>query len=325
MRYVIGVDLGGTQVRAIRCDPQGNIVAHARTETAATAGPAAVVLQIERIIAEVRGDVPEQAIIGVGVGTPGPVDGRTGVIYEAPNLKGFVNVPLKALLVERTGLPVAVGNDANVAALGEWLFGSGRGTDHFVYVTISTGIGGGVIVDRSLLLGRKGIAGEVGHMVVQAGGPRCSCGNIGCWEALASGTALGQRAIEAINAGEPTILRVADSQGPVTAVHVSLAAAAHDPLALRLMEREGEYIGIGLVNLLHLFSPEVIALGGGVMKNAELLFPPMRRVIADMAMEPYQDARIELATLGDRTGVLGAAALILAPHQSGVSPATNVV
>lgn len=323
MRYVIGVDLGGTQVRAIRCDPRGNILAHARTDTAATEGPSAVVHQIERLIAEVRGDIPEDAILGVGVGTPGPVDGRTGVIYEAPNLKGFIDVPLKALLVERTGLPVSVGNDANVAALGEWLFGSGRGTDHFVYVTISTGIGGGVIVDRSLLLGRKGIAGEVGHMVVQAGGPRCGCGNDGCWEALASGTALGQRASEAIAAGKQTILRDAYSQGPVTAVHVALAAAAKDPLALQLMEREGELIGVGLVNILHLFSPEVIALGGGVMKSAELLLPPMRRVVADKAMTVYQDARIDLATLGDRTGVLGAAALILAPHPVGASPTTS--
>lgn len=324
MRYVIGVDLGGTQVRAVRCDQQGNIVAHARTDTAATEGPAAVVHQIAHLVAEVRGDLPEEAILGVGVGTPGPVDGRTGLIYEAPNLKGFVNIPLKALLAERTGLPVAVGNDANVAALGEWLFGSGRGTDHFVYVTVSTGIGGGVIVDRSLILGAKGIAGEVGHMVVQAGGPRCSCGNLGCWESLASGTALGQRATEAVRAGEPTILRDVYSQGRVTAVHVALAAAADDSLALRLMEREGELIGLGLVNILHLFSPEVIALGGGVMKNAAMLFPPIRRVIAEKAMAPYRDARIELATLGDRTGVLGAVALILAPHHSGVSPATSV-
>ena len=136
-------------------------------------------------------------------------------------------------------------------------------------------------------------------------------------------TALGRRAIEAINAGEQTILRAADSQGPVTAVHVALAAAAQDPLALRLMQKEGEFIGIGLVNVLHLFSPQIIALGGGVMKNADLLFPPMRKVIAEMAMEPYQDAQIELATLGDRTGVLGAAALDPCPHQSGINPATT--
>lgn len=315
MHYVIGVDLGGTQVRAIRCDAQGNILAHARTDTAATEGPGVVVRQIKRLIDEVIGDTPRELLLGVGVGTPGPVDGRTGVIYEAPNLAGWIDVPLKSLLRDATGLPVTVGNDANVAALGEWRFGSGGGVDDFVYVTVSTGIGGGVIIDRGLLLGRKGIAGEVGHMVVQVDGPRCGCGNLGCWEALASGTALARRAAEAILAGEPSMLRDVDAQSSLTAVHVALAAAAHDPLALRLMEREGEMIGIGLVNLLHLFSPEVIALGGGVMKSADLLFPPMRRIIAEYAMAPYQDARIELATLGDRTGVLGAAALVLVPHQ----------
>ncbi len=319
MRFVIGVDLGGTQVRAIRCDAQGNVLTHARTDTAATEGPSVVVRQIKRLIDEVIGDTPRELLLGVGVGTPGPVDGRTGVIYEAPNLAGWIDVPLKTLLRDATGLPVTVGNDANVAALGEWRFGSGGGVDDFVYVTVSTGIGGGVIIDRGLLLGRKGIAGEVGHMVVQVDGPRCGCGNLGCWEALASGTALARRATEALLAGEPSMLRDVDAQSSLTAVHVALAAAAHDPLALRLMEREGELIGIGLVNLLHLFSPEVIALGGGVMKSADLLFPPMRRMIAKYAMAPYQDARIELATLGDRTGVLGAAALVLVPHQPGPS------
>ncbi len=314
MSSILGVDVGGTRLRAIRCDQQGNVLAHAETDTAATAGPTVVLHQIERLIADVRGDVPDEAIVGLGVGTPGPVDGRTGVIYEAPNLKGFIDVPLKALLIERTGLDVEVGNDANAAALGEWLFGSGRGTDHFVYVTVSTGIGGGVIVDRQLLLGRKGIAGEVGHMVVQAGGPRCGCGNYGCWEALASGTAIARRAAEALAAGEATSLRDFADPVHVTGGDVAAAADAGDPLALRLLAREGELIGIGVVNLLHLFSPERIALGGGVMKSASLLFPPMHRAIQAGAMTPYRDVSVELATLGEHTGVLGAAALIRAKH-----------
>lgn len=317
MQYVIGVDLGGTQVRAIRCDTAGKIIAHAHTRTAANAGAIAILAQIEELIAEVRGDLPRQEIIGVGVGSPGPVDGRRGFIFEAPNLPGWVNVPLKTLLAERTGLPVEVGNDANAAALGEWHFGSGRGTDHFVYVTISTGIGGGVIVDRALLLGRKGIAGEVGHMVMQAGGPRCGCGNLGCWEAVASGTALARIANQALVAGERSSLRSKQDGHKVTAKDVAMAALSGDALALRLMEQEGDLIGAGVVSLLHLFSPECIALGGGVMKSADLLMPRIRRSVVDGAMGPYADARIELATLGDRTGVLGAAALILVPHASG--------
>ena len=314
MRTILAVDIGGTRLRAIRCDQKGNILAHSETETAATEGPGAVIQQIERLIADVRGDLPDEAILGLGVGTPGPVDGRTGLIYEAPNLQGWINVPLKALLIERTGLDVEVANDANAAALGEWLFGSGRGIQHFVYVTVSTGIGGGVIVDGRLLLGRKGIASEVGHMVVEASGPRCVCGNYGCWEVLASGTALAQGALEALAAGEPTSLRELSDPARVTGEDVARAATNGDRLALRLMEREGEMLGIGVVNLLQLFSPDRIALGGGVMKSASLIFPFMHRTIQARALTPYRDVSVELATLGEHTGVLGAAALILAKH-----------
>ncbi len=311
MRHIIGVDLGGTRIRAIRCDQQGQVLTHAETETEADAGPSVVVHQIEQLITRVRGDTPDEAVLGIGVGTPGPIDGRTGIIFEAPNLHGWINVPLKALLMERTGLDVEVGNDANVAALGEWIFGSGRSTQHFIYITISTGIGGGVIVDGHLLLGRKGMAAEVGHAVLLAGGPRCSCGNFGCWEAVASGTALAARAEEALAAGESSLLREMRGSEPVTARAVAEAAVAGDTLAVRLMQREGEYIGIGIVNLLHLYSPERIAVGGGVMKSAEMLFPAIHQAIQSYAMKPYRDAIVDLPTLGDHTGVLGAAAQIL--------------
>ena len=316
MHSIIGVDLGGTHVRAIRCDPAGNVLAHARTRTAATAGADAVIEQIVQLIAEVRGDLPADAILGVGVGTPGPVDGRTGMVYEAPNLAGWVNIPLKARLAERIDLRVEVGNDANAAALGEWFFGSGRGTEDFIYVTISTGIGGGIIVDGRLLLGQKGIAGEVGHMVLQADGPLCGCGNLGCWEALASGTSLARVANEALATNEQSSLQHIRNSRPVTAGDVADAAAAGDALALRLMEREGDLIGAGVVSLLHLFSPECVALGGGVMKSAELLLPRICRRVEEWAMHAYTGARIEVAMLGDRTGVLGAAALILARYHS---------
>ncbi len=313
MRYVIAVDLGGTQVRVVRCDEAGTIYAHARTDTPALEGPNAVIDQIQRLIGEMREGLSDDEIIGIGVGTPGPVDGRTGVVYEAPNLQGWINIPLRTILHERTGLPVEVGNDANAAALGEWLFGSGKGTDNFVYVTISTGIGGGIINDRALLLGRKSIGGEVGHMVVQAGGYRCGCGNFGCWETLAAGPALARHAAEAVATGAPTSLREIATQRVLTPGDVAAAARAGDMVALQIMEREGEYIGIGLVNILHLFSPDRIALGGGVMKSADLFMPALHRTVQTYAMTPYRDTDIGLATLGDHTGVLGAAALVLAP------------
>lgn len=311
MSYVIGVDLGGTQLRALRIDREGNILGFERTDTAADDGPSAVIAQIEALIAAVIGDAPPETIGGVGIGVPGPVDPYSGVVREAPNLPGWLNVPLKTILVERTGLRIEVGNDANLAGLGEWRFGIGRGSQHFIYVTISTGIGGGVIVDGRLLLGRGGIAGEVGHMTIQTDGPICGCGNFGCWESVASGTALARVATTALQRGRPSLIKELAAGEPIEGWHIATAAERGDELAQTLIQREGELIGIGLVNLLHLFAPEQIALGGGVMKSYALLERHMRRVINERAMPPYRDTPIDLATLADKVGVLGAAALVL--------------
>jgi glucokinase len=311
MRYAIGVDLGGTQVRAVRVDRDGQVYAFERADTAEESGPEGVVAQIAGLIAAVQGDVPADEVIGVGVGAPGPVDPFNDVVLGAPNLPGWDRVPLKALLHERTGFPVEIGNDANLAALGEWRFGGGRGCQHFIYVTISTGIGGGIIVDSKLLLGRKGIAAEPGHMTIETNGPPCGCGNWGCWEALASGTALARVATEAIELGRPSLIKELAGDEPISARHVAEAASRDDELALELMQREGELIGIGLINLLHLFAPDRIALGGGVSKSMALLEPHIRRTIDKRAMPPYRDTPIQLAQLGGRVGVMGAAALML--------------
>lgn len=310
-RYAIGVDLGGTQLRAVRVDHDGHVAAFARADTAATQGPAAVVTQIADLIATVQGEATVDEIIGVGVGTPGPVTPHDGMVWESPNLRGWVNVPLKQMVAERTGLNVEIGNDANVAALGEWRFGSGRGCADFVYVTISTGIGGGVISNNALLLGRRGGAAEVGHMTIQTDGPLCGCGNVGCWEAVASGTALARFATTALERSRPSLITEFAGEEPVIARHVAAAAEAGDELAQELMEREGDLLGVGIVNLLHLYAPERIALGGGVTKSMPLWDAHMRRTVAKHAMLPYRDTPIGVAELGDQVGVLGAAALLL--------------
>jgi glucokinase len=310
-RYAIGVDLGGTQLRAVRVDHAGHVAAFVRADTAATEGPAAVIRQIVDLITAVRNGVSFDDVIGVGVGTPGPLDPFAGVVLEAPNLRGWVNVPLKQLLESETGARVAIGNDANVAALGEWRFGTGRGCKDFIYVTISTGIGGGVITDNTLLLGRKGIAGEVGHMTIQTDGPLCGCGNLGCWEALASGTSLARFAAAALERGRPTLINDIAGGQPVSARYIAAAAERGDEMAQELMQREGDLIGVGIVNLLHLYAPERIALGGGVTKSMPLWEQHMRRTVAKRAMPPYRDTPIGPAILGDQVGVLGAAALML--------------
>lgn len=315
MKYVVGVDLGGTQLRAVKIDREGQIHAFERTDTDVDSGPEGVLAQMEYLINTVVAGTDPSELVGVGIGTPGPIDPFAGVVLGAPNLPGWLNVPIKAILSERTGLPVEVGNDANLAGLGEWRFGSGRGTKHFIYVTISTGIGGGVIIDSRLLLGNKGIAGEVGHMTIQTNGPLCGCGNYGCWESMASGTSLARFATEALREdmarGRPSLITEIAGAEPIEGWHVAAAAEQGDRLALSLMQREGELIGVGLVNLFHLFSPEGIALGGGVTKSMALLEPHMRRAINQRAMPPYRSTPVQLAQLADKVGVLGAAALML--------------
>ncbi len=311
MDYAIGIDLGGTQLCAVRLDAAGHVHARRRVATAATDGPATVIAQIERLIAQVSGDIERSAILGVGVASAGPVDLQAGIVRQAPTIQGWVDVPLRAILAARTGLRIELHNDGHVAALAEWRFGSGRGCAHFVYVTISTGIGGGVILDGRLVLGRHGMAAEVGHMTLQPDGPLCGCGNQGCWEALASGSALARCAAQALAQGEPSLIAAIAGGATVSGAHVALAAERGDALALTLMRREGEWIGIGLANLLHLYAPERVALGGGVTQSMALLDPHIRRVIAGRAMPPFRDIPVQVAQLGDDAGVIGAATLVL--------------
>lgn len=309
--FVIGVDLGGTRIRAARLDLDGNIVAQRSALTGATAGPAVVVGQLAGVIEAVAGDVAPEQIVGAGVGAPGPVDAASGVVLHAANLSGWHDVPLKQLLQQRTKLRVEVGNDANVAGLGEWRFGCGRGSAHFCYVTFSTGIGAGVVVDNKLLVGYNGGAGEVGHATIQADGPLCSCGNLGCWQTLASGTALAAFARLATAGDETSLIAGIAGDEPIAGHHVTQAARDGDPLAQRLVRQVGEYIGVGLVNVLHVYAPQRVALGGGLMDSFDLFEPHFRRVVAQRAMGSYRGTELVRAELGERGGVLGAAALVL--------------
>jgi glucokinase len=308
MRHVIGVDLGGTQLRAILCAEDGQIVDEVYTPTLAAEGPPAVITRMVGCIDQMRAALPTDAVLaGVGVGSPGPLDPFDGIVFYMPNLPGWHNVPLRAILEEQTSLPVELGNDANAAALGEYLFGGGRGYRNMVYVTVSTGIGGGVICDGRLLLGHRGAAAEVGHMIIQSQG-RLS------WEDLASGTALAREAAQVLKTDVQTRIRELTAGGVVTAAHVTRAALDGDPVALSLVEREGELLGVGLVNVLHLFSPEIVLLGGGVMAASSLLLERARRVIQERAMEVYRSVPVALAALGDRVGLLGAVAVFLEQH-----------
>ena len=296
MVVAIGIDLGGTELRAAVVSAEGVVLAHARTETAALDGPAAVIEQMAELVGQIA---PGHDVRGVGIGSPGPLDALAGVVVHAPTLRGWEDVPLVALASARFGLPVRVDNDANVAALAEWRFGAGRGLRHLVYVTVSTGIGGGVIIDGQLMHGRGSLAGEIGHMAITEAPVPCSCGGLGCWEAMASGTALGQRATE---------LGVL---GRVTARDVSRLAAAGDAIARRLLSEEARWLGIGFANLLHLYAPEMIVVGGGVSECLPAMQAEIEAVIRRRAMPAYRDVPVVAATLGQRAGVIGAALLVL--------------
>jgi glucokinase len=222
---------------------------------------------------------------------------------------GWNGAALTGPLAELTGLPVTLDNDGHAAARGEWRHGAGRGLDDFVYITVSTGIGGGVVSGGRLLRGRMGLAGHVGHMTVSDTSEPCACGNRGCWEALASGTALGRAARAAIGARPASLIRELAGTEPPSARHVGEAARQRDALARELIEAEARWLGIGIVNLLHLFSPRRVVVGGGVSAILDLLEPGIRAAILRRALPHFRDVDLVRAELGSAAGMVGAAAL----------------
>jgi len=308
----IGIDLGGTSMRAAVGRGDGTLLATHKTPTPGVEGLDSVV---EGIVATARracdrAGVHLEAAARWGVAAPGPVDRHDGSIYDPPNLPGWRTVPLRALLEERTGKPVAVGNDANLAAVAEWRHGAGMGSNDMVYLTVSTGVGGGVIAGGRLLVGRRGAAGELGHMTVEVDGPPCGCGNRGDLEALTSGTAIARMARDELtrDPGVDTALRVYGDG--VTAIDVVAAARSGDALATAIMVRAARSLGAGVVNIVNIFNPEVVVIGGGVAQAGALLFDPVRAAVATHAMRlPAMDVRVEPAHFGDNAGLIGAVSL----------------
>jgi glucokinase len=317
----IGIDLGGTKILGVRADEHGQIAAEVRRPTDATRGLNAV---LDRIVETIRELMPPEGVAAVGVGVPGPMDPVKGVVYDPPNLPGWGTVPLRRMLEERLQLPestpIVLANDANAAALAEYKFGAGcekrlgKPIKHLVYLTISTGIGGGVIADGKLLLGATGMAAELGHIVIDLHGPRCSCGTIGCLEAMASGTALAKEAAMIIAARRETSMADAVGGDPekVTAEIVVRAAKAGDRVACELMDREGMLVGVGVVNCIHSFNPELVVLGGGVTNAGDLLFKPVKATVEARIMRGYRGTfDIVPAALGNEVGGLGAVAVAM--------------
>jgi glucokinase len=288
MAYV-GIDLGGTQLRVAVADARGRILTVVREPTRAEQGPERVIDRIAAAVARALAEsgVDRRRVRALGIGLPGPVDPGRGLVHSPANLPGWADVPLNRILTERTGIPSWLHHDAHLAAFGELRRGAGRGTRDMIYVTVSTGIGAGLVLGGELYAGSRGSAGEFGHIVIQVDGPLCRCGNRGCIEALASGTAIARDAREGVRRGVRTRLRLIPAPGP-TARDVDRAARAEDPFARRLLADAGSVLGVGLGTLVNLFNPEMIVIGGSVMNAGRVLTDPMR---AAMAQSSFASAR----------------------------------
>lgn len=312
-RAVGAIDLGGTKILAAVIDDTGAVLGECRAATDNTNGPAGVADAMAKALlsAAESANVAVSSLAALGVTVPGPIDPMAQVVGSPPNLPGWHDVPLGQMMRERSGLKVVMENDANAAALGEQSFGAGKGVANMVYVTVSTGIGGGVVTNGKLVAGMHGAAGEIGHMVILAGGPRCGCGRRGCLEALASGTAIAREAATAIAEGRAPGLASRGGGAAPSAEIVDMAAAAGDADAQKILADAAHYLGIGLMNVVHLLDPGMIVLGGGVVRSERVLLPAAAYVREHAFPVMTQGLQILPAALADRSGVLGAATLAL--------------
>jgi glucokinase len=303
MRHALAIDLGGTQIRAAIVDETGHVLHRTATATRAQDGPDAIVTQM----AEVAKSLPHHDVIGAGLSSPGPLDTEAGIAIHLPNFKDFRNYPLRQALQDKLGLKVHLENDGISAAIGEWRYGAGQGLHSMVYVTISTGIGGGVIVNNTVLRGHKGLAGHVGHLCIDHQGLRCNCGNTGCWERYAAGPFFAARAIEKATHTHSSLAQLKENLQPTD---VFAHAKQGDALAQSLVDEEARYLGVGLVSLMHLYSPQKIVIGGGLSNAFDQLRPGIGAYIKDNAFSELKNTPIVTAALHGNSGLIGAAALV---------------
>jgi glucokinase len=309
---VLAMDIGGTKIATALISRDSKILAQEYSLAMAYEGVQPVISRIftaiDSILSSRRMTVPELAAMSIACA--GGIDSENGIVSQSPNLPGWRNVPLRNIITERYKVNTFLLNDANAAAIGEHRLGAGRGTRNLFYMTVSTGIGGGIIIENRLYAGASGVAGEIGHMTVDPNGPKCSCGNFGCLERMVSGKAVATDAIKRIREGAKSSL-VGIEKGKIddiTAEKVSKAAYDGDSLALEIIARAANYLGTGVVNLVNLLNPEIVVIGGGLSKIGDLLFNPVREAVKERAFElASQIVHIVPAELGDDAGVLGAA------------------
>lgn len=307
---IVGIDLGGTMVKIGIVNSNGEIVKKDEIATKLELGFQKVV---ERICEKIKEMVELKDVKAVGIGSPGSIDHDKGIIKFSPNFPGWNNVPLKDEVEKYLNVPVFIENDANSAALGEKWFGEGKNKDHIVVLTLGTGIGGGVITHGKLLTGGNGIGAELGHMIVDPHGPVCGCGNYGCLEAMASATAL----IRYANEGrkrfpESMIFEFERKREVLGAREIFDAYRSNDKLAIRIFDTFVEAMSVGITSIIHIFNPQMVILGGGMSKSADLFIPKITEKVNMRVIPSFMGTfKIVGSKLGNDAGILGAAAIAL--------------
>jgi glucokinase len=327
-RYIIGVDLGGTSINVGVVPYNGGTVLAMRSmPTESTRGAKFVVDRMVDMVRQAMKDarhereIGEDGFLGIGLGSPGPLNRATGTVLDTPNL-GWRNFPLRDLVANATGLDTVLDNDANVAALGEWWAGAGkRNANPMLQVTLGTGIGGGLVVDGRVFHGVSDVALEIGHMTIDSTGRKCNCGNYGCLEAYASGPAIAARAIEGLESGAASMLAefLDGETEAITAETVYHAIVAGDAYAKEVMHETAKFLGTGLANLMNILNPEMIVISGGVTRAGDHLFQPLDAEVRRRAFRNAHEAcQIVGSELGDMAGVIGAAATYRVERHGGL-------
>lgn len=315
-RWIVGVDLGGTNIVVGLVPIEGGDVLGLRTlPTDSGRGAKFVVDRIVHMVDEAIAEVAaahgttREAVAGVGIGSPGPLNRKTGTVINTPNL-GWRNFPLRDLISNAVKLPCTLDNDANCATYGEWWLGAGRGTQSLVGFTLGTGIGGGIVLNGEIYHGCSDVAGEIGHMTIDSNGRKCKCGNYGCLEQYASGPAIALRAVEGIEAGAGTLLEemVDGKLDDITAATVYEAAVLGDPYATEVMKDTAKFLGSGVASIINILNPQMVVIAGGVTRAGDHLFIPLIAEVRRRAFRSAQECcRIVPAELPGTAGVVGAA------------------
>jgi glucokinase len=309
--YYLGIDLGGTNIKGGVVDDRGHPLSFVHIETEAVRGPEIGLDHLEAVARQAveESGLPWEEVAAVGLGSPGTMDIKGGMLLDPPNLPGWVNWPIREKLAERLGKPTTLQNDANAAAYGEYWVGAGRDAESLVLFTLGTGIGCGIVDHGRIVEGRHSHGAECGHMIIQMENARlCTCGKYGHLEAYASATSLVKRAHEALEREGSTTLRKSLAEGSLTSRAISEAADAGDPLAHRLMRETARYLAVGAVNLMHTVDPDIILFGGGMIAAGPTFLEAIRNDILSMALPiPAAKTKVDYAALGNETGVIGAA------------------